>query len=72
MAVLWLEGRKREGKMSMDGWVDRRTGEFLHDDKELVALGRLGVEGLVDGEMLLLEGEDLVALDVGEGYIGGK
>lgn len=31
-----------------------RTGEFLRDHEELVAGRVLGVEGLVEGEMLLL------------------
>lgn len=36
-----------------------------------MALWVFGVESLVDGEMLVLQGEDLVALDVREGYICG-
>ena len=45
------------------------TRKLLRNDKELVALGGFPVEGLVYGEMLLLQGEDLVALDIGKGCI---
>ena len=45
------------------------TGEFLRDDKKLMAFWSFGMEGLVDGKMLLLQCEDLIALDVRKGYI---
>lgn len=34
-----------------------------------MALGVFGVEGLVDGEVFVLQGKDLVALDVGEDWV---
>ena len=45
------------------------TCEFLSDHEQLMALGRFRMECLVDGEMLVLQGEDLIAMDVREGYI---
>ena len=48
------------------------TREFLHNDKELVALVGFPVEGLVDGEMLLLQSENLIALDIGKDYMVRK
>lgn len=46
-----------------------RTGEFLRNHEELVAGRVLGVEGLVEGEMLLLQREQIRAVDVREGCI---
>ena len=53
-----------------DGHVAQSlTCEFLRDDEQLVALWGFRVESFVDGEMLLLQGEDLIALDVREGCV---
>ena len=54
---------------SVDRKTQSLTGKFLRNHKQLVALWGFRMKSLVDGEMLLLQGENLIALDIGEGYI---
>lgn len=43
------------------------TRKLLRDHKQLMPLGAFRMERLVDGEMLVLQGENLMALDIREG-----
>ena len=55
---------------SVDGHIAQSlTSKFLRNHKQLMALWIFRMKSLVDSEVLVLHGKDLLALDVGEDCI---
>lgn len=44
------------------------TGEFAFHYEKIFAIGRFGMEALMDGKMLILQSEELIALNICKDY----